>query len=251
MKAVYACLVAVALAPFSPAFSAPQKTETKPSATPLSVRYRILQKKRAGRYDIVVTYPVFAGMSPLIPLANRSIREYAVQTVATFVREADAEYHEFGAAAPGNGWFLELHPHVSLARPDLISVYFDRDTYMGGPHPNSEYLSQSFGIVHGKAKQLALADLMRPGQNAYDVLSPVTLPRLKARGASSVVDEDGIKKLNGETLHSWCLTPNGLTLLFAPYEVASYAEGSYIVKLPFAELKSNLDPQGPLRNLVP
>lgn len=246
MKSVY-CYIALVLAlcVASPVAAAPPKA----SATVLTVQYKSIYKKRAGRYDISVRYPIFAGTSPVARLANESLRLYATSSVSKFIQQAESDFAEQGNLGPSNGYSLELKPVISLARPDLISVYFNRDTYMGGAHPNTEYPSQSFGLVNGKAKRLTLADLFDKNKNPYAVLSTVTLPKLKARGASSVTNGD-IKMLGKENLREWVLTPRTITLLFAAYDVASYAEGPFITKIELYELKSDWDTNGPLKELL-
>ena len=53
-----------------------------------------------------------------------------------------------------------------------------------------------------------------------------------------------------ENYQRWTIAPHGLQLTFDAYQVGSYAEGAYEVVMPFALLRANLDPQGPLRQLV-
>jgi hypothetical protein len=229
----------------SPVLAAPPKV-TAPS---LSVRYETIHKKRAGRYDISVRYPVFGGSSPVARLANDSLHTFARSSTTQFIQEAETDYANQGNMGVSNGYTLDLSPVISLARPDLISVFFARSTYHGGVHPNFEYVSHAFGIVNAKAKLLALADLFDVGKDPYATLSPVALPKLKARGASSVTSGE-IKRLDKKTLRAWVVTPRAITLLFEPYAVASYAEGPYEIKIEFRELADAWDDKGPIRSLL-
>ncbi|MBC8138038.1 MAG: DUF3298 and DUF4163 domain-containing protein [Fibrella sp.] len=246
MKSVYFNLALLVL------FCVPSASIATPPETNtpvLRVRYISIRKERAGRYDISVQYPVFAGSSPMARLANESLRAYAVSSTDKFIQQAESDYAEQGNLGPSNGYSLELKPTVSLAHSGLISVYFSRYTYMGGAHPNTEYPSQSFGIVGGKAKRLVLADLFDKNKDPYAALSSVALPKLKARGASSVT-QGSIEKLDKEILRDWVITPRGITLLFAPYAVASYAEGAFITKIGFRELNGTWGVNGPLKGLL-
>ncbi len=216
-------------------------------------RYVTFRKKRAKRYDISITYPVFSARSPVSRLANRSLREYAEHEAAKFIRLSleDSDAGGQGTRGPGGAYELEIHPAITLARPDMISIYFSRYSFSGGVHPNTDFPAFTFGMIDGAAKLLALSDLFTRGTDPYAVLTPVTLPKLKALNASSVVGEDSIKKLDRDHLRNWCVTPAGITLLFAPYDVASYAEGAFPTKIPFAELRGSLDAAGPLRAILP
>ncbi|MBC8142664.1 MAG: DUF3298 and DUF4163 domain-containing protein [Armatimonadetes bacterium] len=217
------------------AFAAPLKPAT------LAIQYKTLTGKKVNRYEYRVKYPVFSETgSPVARLANASLRAYAVKEVADFLKYEAESWREYRAKEVREVpiYDLDITPIVSVARPDLISVHFGQYSYQGGAHPNTWYPSQSFGVISGTAKKLTLSDLFAPGTDPYKPLSTIAIPELKKRGASSVTGEKPeITTLTPTVLRNWTLTPSGITLLFSPYEVASYAEGAFVVKCSWSELE--------------
>ncbi|MEJ7712580.1 MAG: RsiV family protein [Pyrinomonadaceae bacterium] len=68
-----------------------------------------------------------------------------------------------------------------------------------------------------------------------------------------VSDNEWIERGAGpqaENYKSWSLTRSGLLMTFDPYSVASYAEGTKEVIIPFAALKNLINSQGPLAQLA-
>ena len=230
---VIACFPALACALPVAVSAAPQT---------LAVRYETVTRKEPRRYDISLTYPVFAPLSPVARLANRTVKRYAAESITAFVRLEAESWREYrkrekpGDLATGQ-FVLELKPVVSLARPDIISLYFNRYSSTGGVHPNTNFAGFTFGSVSGAAKRLALSDLFTPPANPYTALSQIVVPELRRRNASWFAgDEPDHKTLSPATLTDWVTTPAGITLLFAPYQAGSYAEGAYIVKVGFDNL---------------
>ena len=243
--AVLAALL-VAL-PVSVSHARPQKTG---AASSLTVTYRTLKRSKPKLYEASVKYPVFAGSSPVVTLANRAVRAYAEKEVAQFVKDSEADLKDRAANnVPGSNYELEISPVISLARPDLISITFNYYTFMGGAHPNHDYPAMNFGMVGGKAKLLELRDLFVPGFNPYGGLDKYIVPQLRKQEASSITEGE-IKTLDKNLLRSWNVTPRSLTFSFAPYAVASYAEGDFEAKCTFTALKSVLNLQGPLRPVL-
>ena len=54
-----------------------------------------------------------------------------------------------------------------------------------------------------------------------------------------------------ENYRNWNIAPEGLRITFDTYQVAPGAAGPQMVMVPYAELKSVVDSQGPLASLVP
>jgi hypothetical protein len=51
---------------------------------------------------------------------------------------------------------------------------------------------------------------------------------------------------DSENYKNWNITQKGLSVTFDPYQVASYAEGEHVIVIPYAALRSVINPDGPL-----
>ena len=87
--------------------------------------------------------------------------------------------------------------------------------------------------------------MLRIRQNVSQLL----IPKLQAMEASSV-GPGGIEELTDVQCDNYVMTPYGMTWMFSPYEVASYAEGEFFVKVPWSELRPIMR-RTPLMDPVP
>lgn len=203
------------------------------------VSWKTIRTDRDGLWKGRAVYPRFGGGGAVADLANKAAAKTAQDTLDEFRRAA--------SGVRGKLQFLyemESLAIVSVATPQLISLYFDTTEYTGGAHGNRFYQPMNFAIVNGKAQRLKLQDLFKKGVDARQVVSDAVLPKLRDLKASAVVDGD-ITELPADLAESFVITPSGLTFLFEPYAVASYAEGSFIIKIPFEELRGSLLVGGP------
>lgn len=242
-----------ALSLVSPAPAAPQQSAARAAQNIIfrSGKIKISRKiQKKTIFEVSASYPVFKEDSALVRFANSQLESYVRRAAREFAQNAQSDYSDpsLRKVIPG-AYSQEITPVVAIARPDLISVYFIRYEYTGGAHPNTDYPAQTFGIVDGKPKQLTLRNLFGKAHDPYGSLTTIALPELKIRNASSVTNGD-IKRLSPKVLRNWAVTPGGITLLFAPYDVASYAEGPFLVKCSFQKLVEYLDNNGPLKSLL-
>ena len=211
----------------------------------LEVTWRNAREYKAGCWTATARYPRFGGGSAVAKVANTELARAVKDAIGHFVGEARKEFGENGKLE--HPYSMDLAATVSVARADLISVYFTSVWDTGGAHPSTEFHCYTFGLVAGKARQLHLKDLFSPGEDAVKAISAATIPKLRARGAGWVVNGE-MKGVSPEQAEWFIVTPNTITMLFQPYEAGPYSDGSYIVKIPFAELPG-LNRNGPLRGM--
>lgn len=216
------------------------------TAADLKVTYRTIRNDKKGLWTSSVRYPQFSGTSALAKLANKTMRAEAQAFLKDFAKSSREALQDYKS---DREYAAEWTPTISLATDHLISLSFAGYQDMGGAHPSHFYTSYAFGYVNGKAKELKLQDLFLQGTKPNEVCSPPVLKRLRARQASNVMD-DTIKVLEPSYFDIFVITKSAITFLFAPYDVASYAEGSFDAKVPFAELRSSLNSKGPLKKLL-
>lgn len=209
----------------------------------VSVSWRKVRSHRAGWYEATANVPRFRG-GALAKFASREAMAHAQGAVDAFLRDARQL-----KARPEHAWSFDWGARVSVARDGFVSLYGARYWYTGGAHPNRDYTALNFALVRGTPKKVGLADLLLVRMTPEAWASQRVLPRLKEMGASGVVD-GSVTMLTRQQADNFVVTPAGITWLFSPYEVASYAEGEFFVKVPWSEL-GGLDFRGVLAGLAP
>ncbi len=211
-----------------------------------SVKYSNLtiSKVKKGYWTASASYPKFQSGSAISRLANHDIAEFSAHTIHEWATDITKDMEK-----PTDPWAEDSTTTVVLARPDLISLEVALYSDSGGAHPNTQLITSNFGMVKGKAKKLTLADLFKRGTNPLPLVSKIVMAKLKEKNASWIENGD-VKALDLKSGDEFVIATDRLTYIFSPYEMGSYAEGSYIIDVPFAALGAKLDPSGPLKELL-
>lgn len=132
---------------------------------------------------------------------------------------------------------------------NFLSIQTGLYAYSGGAHPG--HSSRVFNLIteNGKVRPVRINEFIVKGTDPYVVFTKVIMPVLRERGASWVTE--GMYKhftevepkgdTGGTALPVPKVGPKGLTFTFDAYAVGSYAEGDYVVDVPWSRLGSRLN----------
>ncbi|MDR1243054.1 MAG: DUF3298 and DUF4163 domain-containing protein [Deltaproteobacteria bacterium] len=121
---------------------------------------------------------------------------------------------------------LEVTHETSSTPGGVISVLFLPSTYTGGAHPVTEVVTMNFHSQTGQ--KLAYSDIFADTRGLLSFLSAharkVFRPTLGAFWDANPDMAEGLEA-EPENLSSFVLNPQGLVLIFPPYQIAPYSEG--------------------------
>ena len=200
-------------------------------------KLQTLKAEVPKKYEVTTTYPTFGESTLVADLAEQRLGAWAKKEHAAFIGEVQKFLADPNTLPPtGASFYQEIKPTVTLYHPArLISVPMDGSQFTGGAHPLPFTNVFTFARVNGKVKQITLADMFRAGSGYQSRVNRLLLAKLKAKKASLVVDGE-IKKLTLEQLNRFVVEKDGLLFIFPSYDVASYAEGYFEIKLTPSEL---------------
>lgn len=195
------------------------------------------------RYTYEVTYPEVAGLadSAVQTAVNDRTRADVTAAVDEFVDGTD----ELAQADQPSG----LTGTYDLARLDdgLLSFRLKLSRYFAPQaHPAAVLLTFNYDL--GTGRRLELADLFTPGAPYLDRLSELSRQLLAAQPGFDQLPElvtPGTEP-KPENFANWTVTDQDLVFTFNEYQVGPYALGTPHVSIPFASLRTLLDPTGPL-----
>jgi hypothetical protein len=196
-------------------------------------------ESREGWFTMKTAWPSFAETHPLQPLLNKAAQEPAREAESGF-KEALQDFTE----KPGILCELDVKPTISYNATNLVSILFDHYVNLAGPHPNSWTACINVGVVNGEVKRIKLGDLLVDGVSEQDVLEGFVRPRLSKLRRERV--GEGLEALPVATHEMFVVSKNGLTFPFDRYTVGAYAEGDYLIKLKWSELKGMIN-----RDMIP
>jgi len=116
----------------------------------------------------------------------------------------------------------------------------------GAAHPNSYSLTLNYDLF--TQQPIALETLFQSGApyltelQSYctDQLIPILGDALFAEGLTPLP----------ENYARWVFTPQGFEFTFDPYQVAPYAAGPQMVRVPYAQLQPHYRPESPLMRIL-
>lgn len=137
------------------------------------------------------------------------------------------------------GWDAEIEGTVIFFNSEIINIQLDSYTMTGGAHGNSNKTSLIFSPKDGR--ELSINDIVK---------DTVKLAQLSEKKFREKYDIPVDKNINSTGLmfpdnkfilpQSIFITNEGLILFYNSYEIASYADGTKEIIIPYSEIKDNL-----------
>ena len=162
-----------------------------------------------------------------------------------FVRERVREFTEvavdnLGDVVTIDMLALEIDYEIAVATDEIVSVVFTEYSNFGGAHPSSSVTARTFDFA--KSRFITLTDL------TGDTRALLALVSQKCR---AILPKDEAFQTDLEptaaNFSEWYVTRRGLTFVFPIAHVVGDTMQAY---LPFGEIKSALNPDGPLGPLI-
>jgi uncharacterized protein YecT (DUF1311 family) len=202
-----------------------------------------IEKGGPGRTDVDVEVMKFAAP------ANAGERAFnaAVDKLSSDVPQPgkeDARRDDYAYS-----WKMRL----AYVSPHLISAHADGYSSTGGAHPNS--YSADINIDLDVGREAAFDSLLdKAGAERVFALcfDQVVADRKDREGADGALDAEGSKTLRKDiaaatgALKTWSFGADAATVSYDGYAVASYAEGEFSCKIPYATLRPLAKPGFPL-----
>jgi hypothetical protein len=149
-----------------------------------------------------------------------------------------------------NGSFLDVGFEQVSPTGNLLSLKFAVDFYSdGAAHPGSYSHTATYDLQAGSF--LSLYELFIPGADYLGTIATCCKNELATRDIG--FDPSAAPGADPSTLNyqNWNITADGLLITFDAYQVAAYAAGPQLVTIPYGELLSIINPDGPLVSFLP
>jgi hypothetical protein len=228
----------------------PTPTAVSPTATatpvPLSRQLTLVpqtsnESNQTPPFTITSQIPQLAGSDdPRVLTFNQRLHELVTKEVDTFRQS----FLENTAPIVTNGSSLDVTYTLLSQTADIWSFKFDFHFYSdGAAHPGSYSITLNYDL--GQGRELSLANLFLPNSNYLEAIANDCIAELSKQPFFEGPFADGAAPTL-DNYRNWNITPDGLMITFDEYQVAPYAAGPQTVVIPNTELRSLIDPQGPL-----
>jgi hypothetical protein len=193
---------------------------------------------QCGAWHLSFKKPVVAGVSGAVAM-NGSIATKVDGYISAFM----SSLPQGGGAGPCT---LDGAFSIGINSKTLLSLSFTVLEYLGGATNTTLAGSLDFGVADGAA--IALKDLFTSATAGAAALSTQSRPLLKSLLGSSADSswiDAGTAPAMGNFEGAWVFRATGLQITFKELQVASVAEGTPTIVIPWASIKGVLRTDGP------
>jgi len=215
--------------------------QTPPSAVEwIAIRHA----DKAGEYEfsVEIDYPRFHGakFTEVNDAYRRDAEAAESEALEAFADQRDDEYFR--------GWETLQRGTAAQAGAQAVGIRLLVWAYTGGAHGNGGTLCSLVDLRTGKTA--APGDVFADADWREKLVARVDsglrrLFKAKPGFADSVARDELRDALKADTRFCW--GEAALTIVFDPYEVGPYANGTYEVVLPYANLAALLRKDGPIK----
>lgn len=195
----------------------------------------VKENNEIEKFTINARYPQVEGLynTQSQNQINRSIKEIIDREVDTFKQEAINN-----STLSNLEYSLNTDYEVAQTTNSIVSILLKIYSFTGGAHGQNYNLTFNYDVLSNK--QLSLQDLFKPDSNYLQTLSDISIKDLLSQSqpnpyypdyAKDTIQQGAFPKADNFKLFT--LERDGLVLIFDPYQVASYAEGTKKVKIPY------------------
>jgi hypothetical protein len=184
-----------------------------------------------------------------IPIVNDDIDEINKATAEQLARQFTLNMSERLAELPegvtGTGAWV-LQGEASYYEDRLVSIALIQYTYLPGSAHGS-YLIQTTTYDLATNQALTLPDLFKEGADVYEQLSRISYWMLLDSGQlGEYADPQWISagtEPTAENFSAFMVQPEGLLIIFAPYQIGPWALGEQRLLIPWSRLAPILNPE--------
>lgn len=186
----------------------------------------------AKNWEVKVEYPELRLKGDLPHEGFRlAAKNIVMNQVKEFKKNAEDYDNEDRKDLPK--FYMEMGYTIETDSENIVSVYFGKNEYLGGAHPNNYSYTLNYDLKNNR--QLKLPDLFKENSNYLKIISENSIAQIAEKQGNNS-DNDWIKRGAGEDLknfESWVVTREGFRFTFDAYQVGSYAEGPYETVVPY------------------
>lgn len=202
----------------------------------------------APRYSIAAQYPVMKGLrnNSAQDALNSMLSKWVLNRITQFRTDLDAmESPNATSRLPGDNR-ISVTYSLKVKTDHILGIAWDvYQQFAGAAHPSEVLNVMVYDLDTGR--QLMLADVFIPGSPYLKRLSQFCTQQLTVAAANSgyPLFEEGLRPIP-KNFENFLLRPEGLYIVFNPYQVAPYVAGVQEVTVPYTVVADLLQPGGPV-----
>jgi hypothetical protein len=229
--------------PVAPAATSVQVVEESISQSVTLATNPLSEESQSPVYTITAQTPFLDGSTdPRVQAFNTKLKDLIQKEIDAFKKDVQQAISD--PAFPGGSSF-DVRYELIGQRGDLWSIKFNIEGYMAGAaHPYHYSIPVNYDL--GNGRDVTLDEVFLPNSGYLQFLSQYSAAQLGKRDIGFDGFQQGADPAP-ENYRIWNVSPDGLVITFDEYQVAPYAAGPQTMTIPFSELITLLNRDGPVK----
>lgn len=226
------------------------------SIGPFNVFTERLQEKKLGNpgHDIDIDYPRFTSQT-ISNIAEKLNIFFAGKAHESFIESRQKSWDILSSQVDITSFDGRWdHFSVVYAGSNFLSIVIEIGVYgAGAAHPNYGFETFNFAYFDG-INRIYLKDFFTNERDAVSIISKSCIEQINeeyVQRTSEAPDQNMIEWIQKgagaeiDNFSAFTVDNSGFTFLFGPYQVAPYSFGRWSATVPFSDLASFINPDGP------
>jgi len=199
-----------------------------------------------GTKEFIARFPKLPAGSKFHAAITREIIHESETSAAEFTADPLEFWHEnWELRGPSmmNTHAFTAHWQLRLLTTNLASFCVWSYDDVGGNGNHSRWHGVNFMRTPDGAHMMKLADLFLPAGDWPQQMRNRCAAKLRAISVRESIAETALE--NDTSIENFTVSPTGLQIYFNPYEIATGADGEFVVHFDYTELKDLLRTNGP------
>ena len=184
--------------------------------------------RKSANYEIAILYPRTGNAA-----IDARVAEWAEQHADQFAADSA------GKGPDESPYSLDVSYTVTRNDSEMFETLFEYDSYTGGAHPNHELFTLNFMLPDGA--QVYLPEIVGlDGIKRVSELARKNLIDELTKGSDPSSNEDMVRmgtEPQADDFDIFTITKSELILYFSDYQVAPYASGPQMTRIPLSKLR--------------
>jgi hypothetical protein len=196
-------------------------------------------------FRIEIEYPYISSFitTPGYREFNRLVKSFTDREIDNFTTTSELYHREESQYENARQWELIHRYNIKYQSDEFISVVFEGLEYTGGAHQNYIFKTILFDLKRGKEVQLI--ELFLNDSQYLERISRLSVKELLRRELPEITVLGPGSEPVPENFSLFYVDEEGLSIIFPPYRVASFADGPQKVMIPYDMLEDIIDKDGP------
>lgn len=200
-------------------------------------------------WSVTCSFPVVAGTSPLVRLANKTLADNETRLYKEFLAMARKDVPQLRKDGVTAEYSYEAGTTLQFQSREFLSLTTSAYAYTAGAHGLGVTRTYNFALVGGKPKRVGAWDVFKSTPSDRQSLQLALLGKAMQFEHADWIQDGTVTTFTQRQLDSFWTDGRRVHWEFDPYELGAYASGPFTLSFDAQELRPMVRPESVFASL--